>query len=197
MNDQIMENVMQKLKEDPDFKKAIEKYQNIDNISQKKALEIADKLVADLHLIDEDISIEEARDNIMIAKLSAAKALTALASFSYEEKDFMDAIDLSRHCVQNELVPMLMQEEPCGECENCRNGNPNLCIRPKVRESHVESRFLPLLAESLIEYDAWNEVLYNQIPQDKRDEDVLKDINDDFQNQIIRPKKGRKKKEDK
>ena len=192
MEDQILAKIMTKLQEDPDFKNAITKYKLADDTSQKYALEIADKLVKDLDLMNEDQTIENARFNLMIAKMSAVKVLAALASFSYEEKDFMDAIEMSRQCVQEEIVPLLMQQEPCGECENCKNGKPNLCIQPKVRETHIESRFLPLLSEALIEYDAWNETLYNNIPADKRDEDVLQDINDEFQNSIIRAKKGKR-----
>jgi len=185
------QKVVDALKEDPDFQNALKKYEYADEQSQKFSMDMADKIVEMLHLQDTNQTIEEARYNLLIAKLSAAKLLATLSSFSYEEKDFVDAIDNARKCVQEELVPMLLQSEPCGECENCKNGRPDECIRPHIRHSHSESRFLPILAESLIEYDAWNEILYNSIPQDKRDVDILKDINEDFENSKIIPKKGR------
>lgn len=195
-----VDEVMDKLREDPDFQNAMKKFEEADTLSRDYSLEMTDKLVDMLHLQDTNQTIENARFNLLVAKMSAAKLLASLASFSYEEKDFMDAVDRSRHCIQEEIVPLLTGAEPCGECENCKNGRPDICLRPNIRREYIESRFLPILAESLIEYDAWNEILFNSIPQDKRDVDVLKDINDDFQNQaneIVHKRKGRPSKTDK
>ena len=189
--DDMTNKVMEKLREDEDFQNALKKYEEAETISQEHSSKMATDLIALLHLEDQNMTVEQARFNLLVAKMTAAKLLATLSSFSYIEKDFMDSLVNARKLVQDEIVPTLMQVEPCGECIQCKNGHKELCINPNVRNEYCESRFLPLLADALIEYDAWSEILYNSIPQDKRDIDVLKDINDDFQNQTNEIKKHR------
>lgn len=191
MDQSITDKAIEKLREDKDFQNALSKYEEAEKRSQEYSAKIAKDIVDILHLDDSKQTIEEARFNLVIARMTAAKLLATLSSFSYIEQDFMDALISARKLVQDELVPMLMQKEPCGECEACKNGHPDRCIRPHVREKYCESRFLPLLSDALIEYDAWSEILYNNIPSDKRDIDVLQDINDDFQNTVNQTKKRR------
>jgi hypothetical protein len=191
MDSKMEDKAIEKLVQDEDFQKALKKYQEMEEQSSEKANKISIELVKDLGLQDQSITIEQARNNLVLAKMTAVKVLATLSSFNYEEHDFMNSLDRARKCVQEELVPMLIGKEPCGECEECKNGRPNNCIRPKVRDEYCESRFLPLLADALIEYDAWSETLYNNIPQDKRDIDILKDINDEFQNQTNIKRRGR------
>lgn len=194
MDQKMTDMAIQKLREDEDFQKALKSYEEAEEKSSGYASELSMKLIDILNLKDQNQTIQQARYNLVIAKMTVAKMLATLSSFSYEEKDFMESLQASRECVQKELVPMLMQKEPCGQCDECKNGHPERCIRPNIRNSHCESRFLPLLCDSLIEYDAWSEILYNNIPIDKRDVDVLGDINDNFQNAVngnIEPKKRR------
>ena len=194
MDSSITDKAIEKLREDKDFQKAIQKYEEAEKISQDKSAEFAKELINMLHLEDVTQSIEDSRFNLLVAKMTAAKLLATLSSFSYLEKDFMESLINARKLVQDELVPMLIGAEPCGECDACKNGHPERCLRPKTREEYCESRFLPLISDALIEYDAWSEILYNNIPQDKRDIDVLKDINDEFQdsvNQTTKKRRGR------
>jgi hypothetical protein len=193
MDQSITDKAIEKLKEDKDFQNALNKYEEAERLSQEYSSKIAKDIVDILHLEDTQQTISEARFSLIVAKMTAAKLLATLSSFSYVEKDFMDSLINARKLVQEELVPMLMQKEPCGECEACKNGHPDRCIRPKVRETYCESRFLPLLSDALIEYDAWSEILYNNIPTDKRDMDILQDINDEFHDSIndVQPKKRR------
>lgn len=191
MDQSITDKAIEKLRQDKDFQNALSKYEEAEKLAQEHSARIAKDIVDILHLEDQKQTIEESRFNLIVAKMTAAKLLATLSSFSYIEKDFMDSLINARKLVQDELVPMLMQKEPCGECEACKNGHPDRCIRPKVREAYCESRFLPLLSDALIEYDAWSEILYNNIPTDKRDIDILQDINDDFQDTINQTKKRR------
>ena len=191
MDQNITDKAIEKLREDKDFQNALSKYEEAENRSQEYSAKITKDIVEILHLEDSKQTIEDARFNLIIARMTAAKLLATLSSFSYIEQDFMDALTSARKLVQDELVPMLIQAEPCGECEACKNGHPDRCIKPHVREKYCESRFLPLLSDALIEYDAWSEILYNNIPSDKRDVDVLQDINDDFQNIVNQTKKRR------
>ena len=184
MDEKTTDMAIQKLREDKDFQNALKTYEEAEEKSSTYASELSMKLVDILNLKDQNQTIQQARHNLVIAKMTVAKMMATLSSFSYEEKDFLESLQLSRECVQKELVPMLMQKEPCGECVECKNGHPERCIRPNIRSSHCESRFLPLLCDSLIEYDAWSEILYNNIPIEKRDVDILGDINDDFKNEV-------------
>jgi len=180
----VTDKAIEKLREDKDFQKALSKYEEAEKLSQEHSSKIAQQLIDILNLSDEKQTIEDARFNLVVAKMTAAKLLATLSSFSYVEKDFMDALVNARKLVQDELVPMLIQKEPCGECEACKNGHPDRCLTPKIREQYCESRFLPLLSDALIEYDAWSEILYHNIPADKKDIDILQDINDEFQNKM-------------
>ena len=193
MSDKVTDIAMEKLKEDESFKKALEVFESAQDKSQKLVEKLMDVIMKELpDITDHNASIQDSRVAYMTAKLAAAKALISLASFSYQQDDFIKALDNAHNCVYNELIPMLMDKEPCGQCEECKNGNKSQCLQPKVREEYCESRFLPMLCGSLIEYDAWSEVLFNNIPSDKRDVDVLKDMNEEFQNKQIK-KKGKPK----
>ncbi len=193
MDQSLADKAMEQLRQDKDFQNALSKNEEAEKKSQEYSANIAKDLIAILHLEDQKQTIEDARFNLIIAKMTAAKLLATLSSFSYLEKDFMDALINARKLIQEEIVPTLMQREPCGECEACKNGHPDNCIRPKVREAYCESRFLPLLSDALIEYDAWSEILYNTIPAEKRDVDILQDIDDEFHNTMnqTNKKKGR------
>ena len=179
MENQTVDKALEKLRNDENFQKALQKYQEAEEKSSEKASEISLEIIKHFALQDMDQTIEEARFGLIVARMTASKILATLSSFNYEEKDFMESIDRARKCVQEELVPMLMDVKPCGECEECKNGHRENCLNPEVRKSYCESRFLPLLCDCLIEYDAWSEILYNAIPQDARDIDLLKDINDE------------------
>lgn len=193
----IEEQAIEKLREDPNFQAALKKFEEMDVKSQEYAEKLSNDIVDLLGLNKQELTIDEARDNLLVARMTAAKVLATLSSFNYEEEEFINAITKARKCVTDELVPMLANAQPCGQCENCKNGHPDQCLNPQVRLDYTESRFLPLLSESLIEYDAWNEILYRAIPADETDADVLKDINPEFQiktNPPVKKKHGRPKK---
>ena len=192
----MTEQVTEKLMEDKNFQKGYKQYQDLDTKSQELSVKYVKDIMTILELDKPDITIERYRHNLLLAKFTVAKILATLSSFNYEENDFHDAMDRARHCVAEELVPMLINEEPCGECKNCKDGKPDECLNPKIRTKHCESRFLPVLCEALIDYDIWNEILYRSIPSDLKDEDILGDLDDEFHNKTFaKPKKrGRPKK---
>lgn len=156
-----------KLREDEKFQKALDKYKKAEELSSEKAKVLAEELIQSFALKDSSQTIEEARFGLVVAKMAASKILATLSSFSYEEKTFMESLDNARRCVQEELIPMLINAQPCGECEECKNGHPEKCIRPNIRNAYCESRFLPLLCNSLIEYDAFSEILYTNIEEEE------------------------------
>ena len=193
------EKITEKIMQDEHFKKGYSEYQALDAKSQELSVKYVEDIANILELNKSDVTIEQYRHNLLLAKFTVAKILATLSSFNYEESDFMQAMERARRCTAEELVPMLINQEPCGECEECKNGKPNECLNPNIRSEYCESRFLPLLCEALIDYDIWNEILYHNIPSDLKDEDILGDLDDEFKNSMApKPKKkGRPKKVEK
>lgn len=197
----IEDEAMKKLEEDEHFQKALAQFKEADNKSTEYSQSMAEQIVKMLDLGNQKLTIEQARLNHLTAKLAAAKLLATLSSFNYDETDFNRMIHKANDVVVNELMPMLLDRQPCGECDECKNGHPEKCLNPIIRNELVESRFLPLLAESMIRYDAWSEILYRNIPSELKDEDVLDDINDKFHNAVNgsnkkRPGRPKKKKQE-
>ena len=162
-------NIPEELENDKAFQDALKKFNEINEKSQDYVDKLSETIAQIMGLDNENTTLEQARDNLVIAKFTAAKLLASITSFSYTEKDFREAIIKARTCITDEIVPTLIQQESCGQCENCKNGHSDACIRPHIREEYTESRFLPLIAEALIEYDIWNEVLYKSIPVEERE----------------------------
>lgn len=164
------------LDENPAVKTAWDEYNDMETQARELANKMSEVIIQELHLDDDSLSIKEARKHHVIAKLASSGLLAMLSSLSYDEADFAISAKRAREIVTNQLVPMLVDEQPCGECDECKNGHPEKCLNPKYDEKNSESRFLPLLCQALIEYDAWAESLHNNIPSDLTDEDVLKEV---------------------
>ncbi len=142
------------LSQDPKFKEGLAAYHDIEEKAHEKASEIA-KLLVDQILKKED------KFNISTAIMAVAKTLTHLASYLYDtEEQFLTDVQKARTCAVSDIIPALLDPQPCGICEECRNGNPTACLKPNVRADYTETRFLPILANMLIEYDMFNKVLH-------------------------------------
>ena len=90
-----------------------------------------------------------------------AKSLSHLASYLYDtEEEFLTDVKKARTSVVSDVIPALLDPQPCGLCEQCKNGNEMECINPKVRGDHTTSRFLPILCNMVIEYDLFNKILH-------------------------------------
>ena len=114
--------------------------------------------------------------NLTTSILAASKSLAGLASYLYDsEEEFIRDLQLAREAATDIIIPALLQQVPCGECEECRNGNPDGCINPNAREYLTTSRFLPILCAMIIEYDYFNKIVYTHISaaSEQEDQDVV------------------------
>ena len=147
-------DIEQALATDKDMQAGIKAYNAVDEKATTVAEEITKALV-------ENIVKEETEFNISTAILGVSKSLLQLASFMFDsEEEFLVHIKKARQCVVDEIIPTLLSPEPCGMCESCKNGKPEECIKPVIRQDYTQSRFLPMLCGMLIEYDLFNKILY-------------------------------------
>ena len=169
----------ERIREDEHFKESVEEYQDMEAECADKGNELARRLIEEYGLNDPDKPEEELYRNLRMAKMTTAKALASLGSLNYQKEEFFGAMERAKKCVQQEIVPILTDAKPCGVCENCRNGRRDDCLTPKIRTTHCESRFLPLLCDTLIEYDIYNEMLFRHFPEERREEEVIDHIKAD------------------
>lgn len=147
-------DIQKALAEDKDMQEALSQYNSIDEQANAVAQEITKAMV-------ENIVKEESNFNLSSALLGVSKSLVQLSSFLYDtEEEFLVAMKRARELVVSDLVPMLVDAHPCGECENCKNGNQDECLHIKINTENTQSRFLPLLCGMLIEYDLFNKVVH-------------------------------------
>jgi hypothetical protein len=105
--------------------------------------------------------------------MATSKMLSYLSSYLYDnEEEFLNDVKRARASVVSDVIPALLHPEPCGECEECKNGNFEECINVKTTPEYTTSRFLPLLCNMLIEYDIFNKVLWiNTVATEEEDKD--------------------------
>ena len=143
------------IEKDENFQKGYEEFQRI----EQKANSVAEELSATL--VESIVKQDGEKFNLSTAVMAVAKTLTHLVSYMYEtEEEFLADVKKGRTAVVSDVIPALLNPQPCGLCEECRNGNPEFCLKPNVRGDYTTSRFLPILANMLIEYDMFNKILY-------------------------------------
>lgn len=147
-------DIQKALSEDKDMQEALEKYNAIDEKANAVAQEITKAMV-------ENVVKEENDFNLSTAILGVSKSLVQLCSFMYDsEEEFLVALKRARELVVSDVIPMLVDPHPCGECEACKNGKPEECAHVKINTENTQSRFLPMLCGMLVEYDLFNKVLH-------------------------------------
>lgn len=153
------------LMKDDNYQKGLSVYSEIDQKANSVAEEISSSLV-------ETIVKDSEKFNISTAMLSVAKSLSHLSSYLYDtEEEFLTDVKKARTAIVSDIIPALLAPEPCEVCEQCKNGNFMDCINPKIRADHTTSRFLPILANMLIEYDYFNKIVYmHTAGKDEHDE---------------------------
>jgi hypothetical protein len=72
----------------------------------------------------------------------------------------MKDITKARQLVVSLVIPALLNPRPCEQCVNCKNGKFEECLSPVMDTENTSSRFLPLVANFLLEYDLWTKILY-------------------------------------
>lgn len=147
-------NIEEALERDENTQMGLEEYKRMEQKANAVAEDISSNLI-------ETIVKEEGKFNISEAILAVAKSLSHLASYLYDtEEEFLLDVKRARTSAVSDIIPALLDPQPCGECEECKNGNPMDCINPKVRGELTTSRFLPILCNMVVEYDLFNKILH-------------------------------------
>lgn len=153
-------DVEEVLEQDDKFQEGLKEYKTMEEKANSVSQEISNSIV-------ESIIKEQDKFNITTAFLALGKALTSLSSYLYDsEEEFLTDVKKARTSVINDIIPALLDPQPCGECQNCKNGIEEECINPIVRGDYTQSRFLPILCNMLIEYDLFNKVIHMHINKD-------------------------------
>lgn len=147
-------NIEEALERDENTQMGLEEYKRMEQKANAVAEDISSNLI-------ETIVKEEGKFNISEAILAVAKSLSHLASYLYDtEEEFLLDVKRARTSAVSDIIPALLDPQPCGECEECKNGNPMNCINPIVRGELTTSRFLPILCNMVVEYDLFNKILH-------------------------------------
>jgi hypothetical protein len=151
-----MEKIVNDKISDAKLEKGYDEYNDIENKADELAKECSSMLLE--KLVKED---NAEKLNLSILLMATAKTLSYLSSYLYDnEEEFLNDIKMARSSVVSDVIPALLHPEPCGECEECKNGNFEECVNVKTTPEYTTSRFLPLLCNMLIEYDIFNKVLW-------------------------------------
>ena len=149
-----IKSIKSSVEQDEKYQKGLETFKELDAKAYSVAETMSESLI-------KSVIEKEEKFNISTAILSVAKTLTHLCSYLYDdEESFLKDISKARSAVVEDIIPALLNPEPCGECKNCKNGHPMECINPKVRADYTETRFLPILCNMLLEYDMFNKILH-------------------------------------
>jgi hypothetical protein len=153
-------NIGDILEEDNNYKEGSNEYQRIMELATETSEEIAAALIQEVVKKTDDGSKENAL-TLSTAILACAKAMVNLASYAYDtEEEFKEDIIKSRKAIVDTVIPALLDPQPCGECEECKNGSPMSCVNPDLNTEMLQTRVVPILANALVEYDTWNKVMY-------------------------------------
>lgn len=159
-------NVMEALEKDPKYQQGLATYKQTEEKAVTVSQEIATKLV-------DAIVKKEDKFNITTALLSVSKALTHLTSYLYDTEDeFLADVNKARTTVVTDVIPALLNPQPCGKCKACKDGRLHECENPDVRGEYTATRFLPIVCNMLIEYDLFNKILHMYTAGSEETKDV-------------------------
>ncbi len=163
-------NVEEALKRDENMQAGLEEYKKMETQANNVAEEISSTMI-------ESIVKEQGKFNISVAILAVAKSLSHLASYLYDtEEEFLTDVKKARTATISDVIPALLDPQPCGNCPSCKDGNPMDCVNPQVRGDYTTSRFLPILCNMIIEYDLFNKILHMYtVGKEQHDEAVISD----------------------
>lgn len=147
-------NIDEALERDENIQDGLEEYKRMEQKANSVAEEISSNLI-------ESIVKQEGKFNITEAILAVAKSLSHLASYLYDtEEEFLTDVKKARTSTVSDIIPALLDPQPCGNCISCKDGKSMECINPVVRGDYTTTRFLPILCNMIVEYDLFNKVLH-------------------------------------
>lgn len=151
-------NLEQTLMEDEHFKEGANEYERI----MEQAMIVSEEITAALikEIVKKTDTGEKANMFTLTTAIAAAsKTLINLVSYTYESEDELrDVVVKARETVINTVIPALLNPQPCGECPECKNGQP--CSNPNMDTFMLQTKTLPVLCAEILEYDLWNKTMY-------------------------------------
>lgn len=153
-------DIQHAISENKYLREGMDEFAELEKTANDVAEEISSKLV-------ETIVKDGSKYNITAAILTVAKCMSHLSSYLYDtEEEFLSDVKKAREAVPSVIIPSLLDPQPCGVCEECKNGNPTECLNPNIRGDRTTSRFLPILCNMIIEYDLFNKICYMHAKSD-------------------------------
>ena len=151
-------DLQQTLMEDENFKEGANEYERIMEQSMLISEEITSALIKEI--VKKTDTGEKANTlTLTTAIMATAKTLINLVSYVYDTEDELkEVVFNARRIVVDTVIPALLNPQPCGECPECKNGEP--CTNPDMDTSMLQTKTLPVLCAQLIEYDLWNKTMY-------------------------------------
>lgn len=151
-------NLEQTLMEDEHFKEGANEYERIMEQSMIISEEITSALIKEI--VKKTDTGDKANTLTLTTAIAAtAKTLINLVSYVYETEDELkDIVIKARQTVVDTVIPALLNPQPCGECPECKNGQP--CTNPNMNTEMLQTRTLPILCAEILEYDLWNKTMY-------------------------------------
>ena len=151
-------NLEQTMLEDEYFKEGANEYERIMEQSMIISEEITSALIKEIVKTTE--TGEKANTITLTTAIAAtAKVLINLVSYVYDTEDELkDVVTKSREAVVEKVIPAILNPQPCGKCQECKNGQP--CSNPNMDTELLQTKTLPVLCAEILEYDLWNKVMY-------------------------------------
>ena len=159
-------NIEEALNRDENVQAGLDEYKRMEQKANSVAEEISSTLIESI-VKEEDIpflaqsAYDDDKFNITTAILAVAKSLSHLSSYLYDtEEEFLIDVKKARTATVSDVIPALLDPQPCGNCMSCKDGKPMECMNPQVRGDYTTSRFLPVLCNMVIEYDLFNKIMH-------------------------------------
>ena len=136
------------LTENEHMKEGVEEYERVMELAMQISEEITSALIKEIVKTTE--TGEKANTLTLTTAIAAtAKTLTNLASYMYDtEEELMDIISKSRETVVDRIIPVILNQQPCGKCLECRRGKP--CSNPNIDTELLQTKTLPILCAEIL-----------------------------------------------
>jgi hypothetical protein len=94
--------------------------------------------------------------------LALARSLTYFGQYQYDDtEEYGKDIIKAREIAGDRLILALENPKPCEKCEACQKGER--CTEPVLETENTRTKFMPLVASSMLEYDHWCKTVYKNI----------------------------------
>lgn len=105
------------------------------------------------------------QENFYIMAGALSSCLYSISSLFFTENTIDEAFEALEEALIEKIVPALNKITPCGNCIECMNGNFDDCENPNIDYSYTTSAHITLLANRLLDYDAYIKMVSNPLTE--------------------------------